>query len=165
MKTISLIRIVAVACLAWLHSGCSSAIFSRGPDVGQYSITGKTFTRAAVIHQLGAPASSTPFRQPRSVAALVAQKHPAFQGCISDRGARVSIIDEYILRGHVMDNGAYKDSSATGGLAIMTLGASEIVFLPIAIADAVSTAKDVHHLYMAYSPSNILVAHNLEDAK
>ena len=64
-----------------------------------------------------------------------------------------------------MDNGAYKDSSATGGLAIMTLGASEIVFLPIAIADAVSTAKDVHHLYMAYSPSNILVAHNLEDAK
>ena len=162
LKTMSLIRFLAAVCLILLQAGCSSAVLSRGPDVGQYSSLSRTFTRAAVIHQLGQPASTTAFRQPRSVAALAAQKHPAFQGSISNRSARVSVIDKYVLRGHIEN---YKDVYATNGLAIMTLGISELVFLPVAISDAVSTAGDVHHLYMAYSPSNILVAHHLIDTK
>ncbi len=131
--------------------------------MSRYSSAHKTFTRASVIHQLGTPVSSTPFRQPLSVATLVARGHPLFQGCISDRSARVAVIDEYVLRGHVADDGAYKSSFTANSLAILTLGVSEVVFIPAAIADAVSTAKDVHHLYMAYSPSGILVAHRITE--
>ena len=165
MKVLSLFRIVAALGLFWLPAGCSSALFSRGPNVSQYSSAGKTFTRTDVIRELGSPASSTFLRPSRSVAALVAQGHPALQGGISDRTARVAIIDEYVLRGHVMDSGAAKDASVTGGLALLTLSASEVVFLPLAIADAIETAKDVHRLSMVYAPGGRLVAHRLTDAK
>ena len=100
--------------------------------------------------------------KPRSVSVFVAQRHPAFQVYIANRSARVGVIDEYVLRGHIEN---YKDTSGTSGLAIITLGVSELVFLPVAVADAISTARDVHHLYMAYSPSNILVAHHLIETK
>jgi len=158
----SLIRFFAAAGVVWIQTSCSSAILSRGPDVGRYAATGKTFTRATVVDQLGTPTSSTRFQQPRLVSDFVAEGHPAFQGIISNSSARVGLVDEYVLRGRIENN---KDTSVTGGLAIITLGLSEFVFVPLAVADAISTVRDSHHLYMVYSPADILVAHHLIEAK
>ena len=130
--------------------------------MGRYSAAGKTFTRSAVINQLGTPTSTTRLQQPRLVSDFVAEGHPAFQGCIFNKYSRVGLVDEYVLRGRIEND---KDTAVTGGLAIITLGLSELVFVPVAVADAISTVRDNHRLYMVYSPADILVANHLIEAK
>ncbi len=154
------LRLLAVMFVAWFACGCSSAIRGRGPKVYRYS-SNRDFSREVVLKELGTPESSTTFRNARTAAVLKAQGNPAFADYTGRSSVRVAVVDRYIFKGPVLDNAAFKDSYGMGGFAVMTLGLSELIFLPIAIVDAISTAGSVHHFYMAYSPANALVAYRL----
>jgi len=140
--------------LILLQTSCSSLVASIGPDLGQYS-DNRIHTRPEVIRQLGEPAKSIRLRKVTTVAALRKLGDPAVEGCVS-KSARVSRIDEYVLRGPIEN---YKDVWTMRSLAIVTLGASELVFLPVSIYFATTSLGDTRRLYMVYDPSDVLVAH------
>lgn len=155
MKSARLLALTLFAALSPLLGGCSSLIFRRGPDINQYHRLA-SFTRADVVRNLGAPRSYKLINPPISLRTFQKGENSSL---------RVARIDEYLLRGHVMDQSAFKDAWATSVLGAATLGLSELIFLPCAIGDIAQSWNDVHLLTMYYSPAEVLVGHELREVE
>lgn len=112
-------------------TSCSSLIAGRGTNVHKFQVRPQDSSRDDVWADLGTPTQSEKLSPMVTTRRIAENRHPSAELMdIQDSGEVIAIIDQHRLNGPVFDRTANFAAHASFSYAVMTLGLSELYFIP-----------------------------------